>query len=207
MGIPDFLQLDNELCFCGSNRYPRSFGIVLKLCPLLGIEVVFSPIGEPWRNGAVESFNDTYNRRFFRTQWFVAIITSDLSPSTSSSSITGIIDTVVSEAKHLFSLSKRLAKIQPCHLLSSHCRKSPTFQTEQSFSSVLSEVIQNWISLENTLSFLRALSILMSELRSLRVYIKFRSTQVMTWLLLSHTAYQHGLLRILKMGNLGVDTS
>jgi hypothetical protein len=70
MGIPDFLQLDNELCFRGSNRYPRSFGIVLRLCLSLGIEVVFIPIGEPWRNGTVESFNDTYNRRFFRTQWF-----------------------------------------------------------------------------------------------------------------------------------------
>lgn len=70
MGIPDFLQVDNQLCFRGSNRYPRSFGIVLRLCLSLGIEVVFIPIGEPWRNGAVESFNDTYNRRFFRRQWF-----------------------------------------------------------------------------------------------------------------------------------------
>jgi hypothetical protein len=70
MGMPDFLQVDNQLCFRGSNRHPRSFGIVLRLCLLLGIEVVFIPIGEPWRNGTVESFNDTYNRRFFRTQWF-----------------------------------------------------------------------------------------------------------------------------------------
>jgi len=70
MGIPDFLQLDNELAFRGSNRHPRSFGIVLRLCLSLGIEVVFIPIAEPWRNGTVESFNDTYNHRFFRTQWF-----------------------------------------------------------------------------------------------------------------------------------------
>jgi hypothetical protein len=70
MGLPDFLQLDNELCFRGSNRYPRSFGTVLRLCLLLGIEVIFIPIGEPWRNGVVESFNDTYNQRLFRRQWF-----------------------------------------------------------------------------------------------------------------------------------------
>jgi putative transposase len=70
IGLPDFLQVDNELSFRGSNRYPRSFGIVLRLCLSLGIEVLFIPIGEPWRNGTVESFNDTYNRRFFRTQWF-----------------------------------------------------------------------------------------------------------------------------------------
>ncbi len=70
MGLPDFLQADNELAFRGSNRYPRSFNIVLRLCLSLGIEVVFIPIGEPWRNGTIENFDDTYNRRFFPTQWF-----------------------------------------------------------------------------------------------------------------------------------------
>jgi putative transposase len=70
LGIPDFLQFDNELAFRGSNRYPRSFGIVLRLCLSLGIEAVFIPIGEPWRNGTIESFNDTYDQRFFRAQWF-----------------------------------------------------------------------------------------------------------------------------------------
>ena len=70
MGMPDFLQFDNELAFRGSNRYPRSFGIVLRLCLSLGIETVFIPIGEPWRNGTIESFNDTYDQRFFRVQWF-----------------------------------------------------------------------------------------------------------------------------------------
>jgi putative transposase len=70
LGMPDFLQFDNELAFRGSNRYPRSFGIVLRLCLSLGIEAVFIPIGEPWRNGTIESFNDTYDSRFFRVQWF-----------------------------------------------------------------------------------------------------------------------------------------
>lgn len=70
LGMPDFLQFDNELAFRGSNRYPRSFGIVLRLCLSLGIEAVFIPIGEPWRNGTIESFNNTYDQRFFRVQWF-----------------------------------------------------------------------------------------------------------------------------------------
>jgi putative transposase len=70
LGMPDFIQFDNELAFRGSNRYPRSFGIVLRLCLFLGIEVVFIPIGEPWRNGTIESFNETYDSRFFRVQWF-----------------------------------------------------------------------------------------------------------------------------------------
>jgi putative transposase len=31
---------------------------------------VFIPIGEPWRNGSIERFNDTYSKKFFRRQWF-----------------------------------------------------------------------------------------------------------------------------------------
>jgi len=70
IGLPDFLQLDNELSFRGSNKHPRSFGLVIKLCLHYGVQPVFIPIGEPWRNGAIESFNDTYNKKFFRRQWF-----------------------------------------------------------------------------------------------------------------------------------------
>jgi putative transposase len=70
MGIPDFIQFDNELSFRGSNRHPRSFGIVIRLCLHYRVTPVFIPIGEPWRNGAVERFNDTYDKAFFRRQWF-----------------------------------------------------------------------------------------------------------------------------------------
>ena len=70
LGIPDFLLLDNALNFRGSNRYPRSPGLVIRLCLYYGVQPVFIPIGEPWRNGVIEHFNDTYNRKFFRRQWF-----------------------------------------------------------------------------------------------------------------------------------------
>jgi len=70
IGLPDYLQLDNELCFRGSNRHPRSPGIVIRLCLYFGVQPVFIPIAEPWRNGAIEKFNDTYNKKFFRQQWF-----------------------------------------------------------------------------------------------------------------------------------------
>ena len=70
MGLPDYLQMDNELSFHGSNKYPRSFGMVIRLCLHFGVQPVFIPIREPWRNGAIESFNDTYNKKFFRRQWF-----------------------------------------------------------------------------------------------------------------------------------------
>jgi hypothetical protein len=70
LGLPDFLQLDNALNFHGSNKYPRSFGIVIKICLYFGVQPVFIPISEPWRNGVIEHFNDTYNKNFFRRQWF-----------------------------------------------------------------------------------------------------------------------------------------
>lgn len=70
IGLPDFLQLDNQLNFRGSNRYPRSLGLVIRLCLHFDVTPVFIPIGEPWRNGYIEKFNDTYNKKFFRRQWF-----------------------------------------------------------------------------------------------------------------------------------------
>jgi len=72
VGLPDFLQLDNELSFRGSNRHPRSPGLVIRLCLHFGVQPVFIPLGEPWRNGVIEKFNDTYNRKFFRRQWFAS---------------------------------------------------------------------------------------------------------------------------------------
>jgi len=70
VGLPDFLQFDNELSFRGSNRYPRSLGLILRLCLYFGVHPVFIPVGEPWRNGEIECFNNTYDKKFFRRQWF-----------------------------------------------------------------------------------------------------------------------------------------
>jgi hypothetical protein len=61
--------------------------------------------------------------------------------------------------------------------------------------------------LENILNFRKPLSILMPELKSLLVCIKFRFTQAMTWLHLFHTGYPHGLIQIPKMGYRCIDTS
>jgi hypothetical protein len=70
IGPPDFLLLDNELSFRGSNKYPRSPGLVIRLCLYFDVQPVFIPIREPWRIGVIEKFNDTYNKKFFRRQWF-----------------------------------------------------------------------------------------------------------------------------------------
>ena len=66
LGLPDYMQFDNALQFRGSNRYPRSFGKVIRLCLVNGIQPIFIPVSEPWRNGYIEKFNDTLNKKFFR---------------------------------------------------------------------------------------------------------------------------------------------
>lgn len=69
-GIPDFLQMDNELSFRGSNKYPHSFGLLIRFVLSQGVTPVFIPQAEPWRNGIIEKFNDTFDKKFFRTQTF-----------------------------------------------------------------------------------------------------------------------------------------
>jgi putative transposase len=73
LGIPEFLQVDNELSFRGSNRYPHSFGRLIRLCLYLKVQMVFIPPAEPWRNGVIEKFNDVYDKMFFRRQQFISL--------------------------------------------------------------------------------------------------------------------------------------
>lgn len=69
-GMPDFLQMDNGLSFRGSNRHPHSFGKLIRMALSLKITIVFIPIQEPWRNGIIEKFNDSFNKRFIKSQAF-----------------------------------------------------------------------------------------------------------------------------------------
>jgi len=69
-GLPDALQMDNELAFRGSNRYPRSFGSVVRFALSQGVAPVFIPIKEPWRNGIIENFNNTYRKKFLKVKTF-----------------------------------------------------------------------------------------------------------------------------------------
>ncbi len=70
LGMPRYLQMDNTLPSRGSNRYPHSFGLVIRLCLHLGIQPIFIPIREPWRNGIIEHFQNVFDKTFFRTQYF-----------------------------------------------------------------------------------------------------------------------------------------
>lgn len=68
MGRPAILQHDNALEFRGSNRYPRTAGLLTKLCVALQIESVFVPAREPYRNGTIENFNGLFQRLVLHTQ-------------------------------------------------------------------------------------------------------------------------------------------
>ena len=64
LGVPKFLQVDNETVFYGSRRHPRGMGKLIRLCLPLGIEPCFIPMAEPWRNGVVEKFNHHWREKF-----------------------------------------------------------------------------------------------------------------------------------------------
>jgi transposase InsO family protein len=67
---PDFLQMDNELSFRGSNRHPRGLGLLMRVTLSNGVTPIFIPPAEPWRNGIIEKFNDTVLKYFYNTQTF-----------------------------------------------------------------------------------------------------------------------------------------
>ena len=64
LGIPSHVQVDNEMTFCGSRRYPRGMGPLIRLCLHNQVEPWFIPVSEPWRNGVVEKLNDHYQQKF-----------------------------------------------------------------------------------------------------------------------------------------------
>jgi len=74
LGIPLYEQMDNQLPMQGSNQFPHSFGIVIRLCLSLGIQPLFIPLREPWRNGIIEHFQNVFDKMFFRTSILKTLI-------------------------------------------------------------------------------------------------------------------------------------
>ena len=70
VGLPDFLQIDNDAAFTGLGRSKPVFGRILRLLLYLGIEVIFIPPGEPKRNGVVERVNGLWARAFWEKNHF-----------------------------------------------------------------------------------------------------------------------------------------
>jgi hypothetical protein len=72
LGIPHFLQLDNDAAFCGGYKAPRVFGQFVRLCLYFGIELIFLPIAEPECNGEVEELNGLWGHAFWERRRFAS---------------------------------------------------------------------------------------------------------------------------------------
>jgi transposase len=70
LGLPDFLQLDNDSAFTGGEKTPRRVGVFVRLCLYLGIELIFIPPAEPKRNSLVESVHGLWARSFWGRNHF-----------------------------------------------------------------------------------------------------------------------------------------
>ena len=70
LGVPERLQLDNQQALSGAGRQP---GKLVRLSLAHGVTPRFIPYAEPWRNGIVEHFNDTFDKKFFRTERFETV--------------------------------------------------------------------------------------------------------------------------------------
>jgi hypothetical protein len=69
LGLPVRLQLDNGGPFVA----PKGLGLLVRVCLHQGVIPRFVPPREPWRNGTVEHFNDTFDKRFFRQERFSSL--------------------------------------------------------------------------------------------------------------------------------------
>lgn len=65
-GVPLRAQFDNGGPFVA----PTGVGEVVRVLVHQGVTPVFVPPREPWRNGTIEHFNDTFDKRFFRQERF-----------------------------------------------------------------------------------------------------------------------------------------
>jgi hypothetical protein len=74
LGIPLFLQLDNDAAFNGGYKVPRVFGQFVRLALYVGIELIFLPVGEPKCNGDIEQFNRLWAQAFFERQRFGTVV-------------------------------------------------------------------------------------------------------------------------------------
>lgn len=73
LGIPQFLQLDNDAAFCGGYKGARVCGHFIRLCLFLGIELIFLPMAEPERNGEVEKLNGLWGQAFWERRRFTSL--------------------------------------------------------------------------------------------------------------------------------------
>ncbi len=72
LGLPDFLQLDNDAAFTGLGKKSRVFGSFVRLCLYFGIELIFIPPAEAKRNSLVEGINHLWSHGFWEKNDFTS---------------------------------------------------------------------------------------------------------------------------------------
>jgi transposase len=70
LGVPAAVLVDNDALWCGSPKRPRTFSRFIRLALWYGVEVIFTPFGEPQRNGVVETLNGLWSQRFWEAERF-----------------------------------------------------------------------------------------------------------------------------------------
>jgi transposase InsO family protein len=70
VGLPNALYMDNDVVWRGSSSGQRTFSHIVRVCLLLGIQVVFTPPYTPEANSLLESFNGVWDRNFWQRTEF-----------------------------------------------------------------------------------------------------------------------------------------
>ena len=65
VGLPGYVQFDNDTRFIGSGNRPDAIGSVIRLCLALGVVPVFVPPLEVGFQAAIESFNGRWQAKFW----------------------------------------------------------------------------------------------------------------------------------------------
>jgi hypothetical protein len=73
IGLPDFLQIDNDSAFNAIGLKWGFGGRFLRLSLFLGIEIIFIPAGEARRNGLIEAVNHLWSKSYFSRNYFKSV--------------------------------------------------------------------------------------------------------------------------------------
>lgn len=73
LGLPDFLQIDNDAAFTGLGRTKPVIGRFIRVLLYLGVEPIFIPPGEPKRNYQVERVNGIWAKSFWQKNHFSSL--------------------------------------------------------------------------------------------------------------------------------------
>jgi transposase len=73
LGLPDALQMDNDVAWCGTLQHARHIGTVLRLCLYCGVEPILLPFAEPEHNGVVEWINALWSQQFWNLHTFSSV--------------------------------------------------------------------------------------------------------------------------------------